>query len=528
MSRLLGFIRDLLVAFLLGSSIFADAFFVAFRIPNLLRSFLAEGALTAAFTPVFASSCTKGKEAAQLTFSNIAGLLLALTLPIVVALIFFAPQIVSVFAPGFTADASTYELCVTLTQIMAPYILFVSFIAMINSALNTLGVFGTSALAQVIMNSVLIIGGLCALLVENNQAITYILAISVIVGGVAQIVSQLPACRRNGLSIAPKFIGGKKVQGEVLGLMLPAILGASVYQITIFFGTLLASLLPSGSVSWLFYADRIAQFPMGIFSIALASVLLPTLANAAASSDQDSFNLNLRNSLRYTSFCIIPVSVLIVYFAYPIVELLFERGEFTQYASIQTARALQALGIGLWAASCHSMIIRAFIAKKNTVIPTCIGVCTLAVTILVALLLVGPLPMDPSSNLLVTGLSRLQTVLYEMVPISYSLGHIGLAMASSIAAFFSMSLAVLILSAFFQKFSWLPVLRATATSLASALGAVLILSQLPLATHIPIIQLIVGGIVGLVSYLGFACLLRSREARELQGAIFTQLRKIQR
>ena len=525
LSRLLGFGRDLLVAFLLGSSLFADAFFVAFRIPNLLRSFIAEGALTAAFTPVFASACAESKNKARLTFRNIAGLLLLITIPIVCAVIYFASEIVAAFAPGFTDDPTTFALCVQLTQIMAPYILFVSLIAMINSALNTLGVFGTSAMAQVVMNLVLIGGGLCALLATDSQTVTWILAFSVLVGGFAQITSQLPTCRKQGLSIAPLLLGESKARWEVLRLMLPATLGASIYQITIFFGTLMASLLPTGSVSWLFYADRIAQFPMGIFSIALASVLLPTLSNAAASSDHENFNQNLTNSLRYTSFCIIPVATAIVYFAEPIITLLFERGEFSRYATLQTATALQALALGLWASSFHSMIVRAFIARKNTVTPTIIGACTLIITILTALLLIGPLSTGQGSNWIVTSLAHIQTLLYQSVSISFSLGHIGLATASTIAAFFSMILAVLLFSFSSQSLCWAPVVRATAISITSSLLTVFGISRLPLSLLHPFLQITIGVGLGICVYGFTSYLLKSREAKELHALCVSQLKR---
>ena len=515
LSRLLGFARDLLIAFLLGSSLFADAFFVAFRIPNLLRSFLAEGALTAAFTPIFASANKAGPDSARTTLKNVSAFLLTITIPVVLCLIYFAPSIVGIFAPGFNEDQSTFDLCVQLTQIMAPYIIFVSLIAMINAALNTLGIFGTSALAQIIMNIVLILGGLCALCIENEHYITYILALSVILGGSAQIIFQLPTCYRKGLSIFPSFAGGARAIREVVRLMLPATLGASVYQITIFFGTLMASLLPTGSVSWLFYADRIAQFPMGIFSIALASVLLPTLSNAAASSDQESFNRNLSNSLRYTSYCIIPVSFALVLFALPITRLLFQRGEFTTTATIQTSRALQALALGLWASSSHSMLVRGFIARKNTKIPTYIGICTLLVTVAVALLTIGPISVSPASTALVICLSEVQSQLFELVSVQFSLGHVGLAVASSCAALFSLMITIIIFSRIIPSFSWRPILRSTLLSLLCACLSALLVSKMNLSDYHDAVHLIMGGLIGGLAYGATTFLLGAAEAREL-------------
>ena len=301
LSRLLGFVRDLLIARLLGASLYADAFFVAFRIPNLLRSFVAEGALTSAFVPVFSSSLAKDKQEAFSAFRRVLGFLLMLTILLSSFGILYAPDVVLLLAPGFSEDLGKYQLCITLTKIMLPYIACVSVIAMINAALNSLHIFGASAWAQVTMNGVLIIGALCAMVFEPERA-TIILAYSVLVGGLVQIVVQITSCLRAGLSLRPSFNIIRRDVGEVVRLMIPATIGASVYQITIFIATLLASLLPSGSVSWLFYADRIAQFPIGIFSVALASVLLPALSTASANADSDRFRRSLADSLRYTSF----------------------------------------------------------------------------------------------------------------------------------------------------------------------------------------------------------------------------------
>lgn len=523
-SRLLGFGRDLLIAFLLGSSLFADAFFVAFRIPNLLRSFLAEGALTAAFTPIFATSYKSGLDSARITLKNVSAFLLTITIPIVLCLIYFAPSTVEVFAPGFRKDQSTFDLCARLTQIMAPYIIFVSLIAMINAALNTLGIFGTSAVAQIIMNIVLIAGGLCALLTTNPHHVTYILALSVIIGGAAQIIFQLPTCHKRGLSILPSFTGGSGAIREVVRLMLPATVGASVYQITIFLGTLMASLLPTGSVSWLFYADRIAQFPMGIFSIALASVLLPTLSNAAATSDQEAFNRNLGNSLRYTSYCIIPISFGLALFALPITRLLFQRGEFTSISTMQTGKALQALAFGLWASSCHSMLVRGFIARKNTKIPTYIGLCTLSATVIISLLTIGPIPINSASPTVVIVLSQVQSHLYQVVPFQLHLGHVGLAVASSCAALFSLIITIIIFSRTVSSFSWQPLLRATLLSLLCASASTLLVSMLNLHEWHDALHLIFGSLVGFLVYGATTLILGSQEAKELVAVASKLLR----
>jgi len=516
LSRILGFVRDLLVARLLGASIFADAFFVAFRVPNLLRSIVAEGALTSAFVPVFSSALAKDSSEAFRSFRRILGFLLSMTLPMTALGIWFAEDVVDFLAPGFSQDTAKFQLCVSLTRIMMPYIACVSVIAMINSALNALHIFGASAWAQVTMNLVLIVGALAAITLSPETA-TYLLSWSVLVGGLVQIAAQLPACLRAGLSILPSFaIFGRDV-AEVVRLMLPATLGASVYQLTIFIATLLASMLPAGSVSWLFYADRVAQFPMGIFSIALASVLLPALSAASATSDSAAFSRRLGDSLRFTSFIILPMALGIWSLALPITQALFERGAFTHESSLMTSYALQALALGLWASSCHSMLVRAFIARKDTLTPTLIGAASLAVTVIASLLLMGPIA-NPS-GMIAQSLQGLQATLYELVPWRAEIGHRGLAAASSIAACTSLALVVLMYVFAVGPLPWRAFLGATARSGAAALLMAFVLrGMLPMIGD-PLAACALGVPLGAGVY-GLASLaLGSPELRETLGVV---------
>ncbi len=522
LSRILGFIRDLLVARLLGTSIFADAFFVAFRIPNLLRSFVAEGALTSAFTPVFSSSLRDSKEHARLAMRRTCAFLVTLTGVLTALLIVAAPQIVRLLAPGFEQNPEQFALCVQLTQIMAPYILCVSLVAMLNAALNALNIFGTSAWAQVTMNIVLIIGAIVAIPFEPKTA-TKLLAVSALVGGIIQILAQLPATFRAGLSLAPSFQLFSREVREVVSLMLPATLGASVYQVTIFIATILASLLPTGSVSWLFYADRVAQFPIGIFSIALASVLLPALAHASAHADADAFRKNLSNSLRFTSFFIIPMAAGIWALALPITQLLFERGAFSSESSLQTARALQALCFGLWTSSCHSMIVRAFIARKDTVTPTVIGLLALLVNLTASLILMGKIEVLDGAPALVTGLATAQAFLIAVAPIGLSLGHVGLALASSASAAASLALVLLLFRIKIGIFPWRDFLVATGKSLIAASCMVLAISSCSTLLTSPVSRCIWGSIVALVAYVGVSLLLRTREMLEALGVMKAKL-----
>jgi putative peptidoglycan lipid II flippase len=512
-SRILGFVRDLLVARLLGTSVFADAFFVAFRIPNLLRSFVAEGALTSAFTPVFASSLGKSKDHARKAMQRIMALLLSITGALTALIIVVAPDIVSFLAPGFEHNQEQFQLCIKLTRIMAPYVLCISVVAMLNAALNSLNIFGTSAWAQVTMNMVLIVGGVIAIPYEPADA-TAILAWSALLGGVIQIATQIPSVMRAGLSLVPSFQLLSREVVDVVKLMIPATIGASVYQVTIFLATILASLLPSGSVSWLFYADRVAQFPLGIFSIALASVLLPALSNASARSDAKGFTRNIDNSLRFTSFCILPMSAGIWALAVPITEVLFERGAFTPESTLQTSRALRALCFGLWASSCHSMLVRAFIARKDTITPTCIGGVSLLVNVVVSLILMGPLVVHEPSNAVVTALASIQSLLQGVLPTRFSLGHVGLACASTISTLLSLALTIAIFSTSIGNFPWRSFARSTFQSLLASLTMVWVIHQAsPLFASAG--ALCIGGaLIGAFTFCVASFILRSSEFLE--------------
>jgi putative peptidoglycan lipid II flippase len=509
-SRILGFVRDLLVARLLGASLFADAFFVAFRIPNLLRSFAAEGALTSAFIPVFSSALSHGKDEAQRAFKRIATFVICLTSILTIVGIIFLPEVISIIAPGFRDDPDKRALVERLGRIMLPYIIFVSLVALLNAALNTLKVFGASAWAQVIMNLVLIVGAVCAIPFEPEKA-TLILAVSVLVGGLVQVVAQIPACRKAGLSPGLSSNVASPEVREVIRLMLPATVGASVYQLNIFISTLLASLLVEGSVSWLFYADRVSQFPIGIFSVALASVLLPTLANASASADKARFDTVLSDSLRFTSFVIIPMATGLWLLATPLTSLLFERGAFDHHATLMTASAIQALALGLWSTSCHSMVVRAFMARKDTITPTLIGVVSLLIYVSSALALMGPIAESPSHT--ASLISSLQRLVVQVIPLNEVRGHVGLALASSIAATTSLTLAIIIHASRSGAFPWRPFIRSTLQAVGAAGCMALVVSLCTPFEAPAIVSCSVGAVLGAVSYCLASVCLRSEEMK---------------
>lgn len=443
LSRILGFIRDLVTAQLFGSSFLADAFFVALRIPNLLRSFVAEGALTAAFVPVISEESAKGAFEARSAVRSMVGFALIFTSLLVVAGFIFSDLLIELFAPGFRTLPEQFELSVKLLQIMLPYVICISLVALANGALNALNIYGAAAWAQVLQNIVLIAGAVVALFLPLDSGIV-VLAASVLAGGIVQVAAQVPALSRNGLTLLPSSQIFSSPVKRVLHLIGPALVGATVYQLTVFLNTVLASLLATGSVAWLYYADRLVQLPLGLFTIALASVLLPHLSRAAAKGDNMVFAAHLGDALRYTSFIIIPIAALLYLFAEPVIALIFERGAFDRASTAATASAVQAYSIGLWAVSSHSMLARAFIARKDTITPTLIGTLSLLVSFLFSLILMGPPQrFDPDSlvaQAVVTSRAWLVTDL------SFALGHTGLALSASIAAYAAMLASALIVA----------------------------------------------------------------------------------
>lgn len=510
MSRLLGFVRDLLIARGFGSGVFSDCFFVAFRIPNLLRSFVAEGALSSAFVPVFADAVHKGRDSARQTIRRISGFVLSITTVLTCVGILFAHEIVSAFAPGFRDNPNMMALCTELTRYMLPIILCVSLVAMLNGALNTLASYGAAAWAQVWMNVILIVGAVVALW-QNEESGIRTLAISALVGSILQVVVQLPAVQRHQLSLVPVFTLGHEDVRKVMRLMLPAIVGATVYQLGIFLNTVLASMLSVGSVSWLYYADRLVQFPLGTFSIALGSVLLPALALHHSRGDSSSFDTSTFTALRFSSFFIMPVAAFLFALAEPITRIVFERGSFNETDTATTAAVVRMYAIGIWAVSSHSLFARVFIARKDTVTTTVVGSLALIVNFLVSLLLIGPLQRQEGLS---SVLADFQVFLGSLFP-TWNLGVSGLAFASSIAAFFSMFVLAFLAKSVLSS-GWEDYASSSLKSLLATTLMVMAIHSLPLSASLNAwAELVWGAGVGALTWLACAALLRSRELSDL-------------
>ncbi|MFM1848539.1 MAG: putative lipid flippase MurJ [Pseudomonadota bacterium] len=521
----MGFIRDVLVARLFGAGFIADAFFVAFRIPNLLRSFVAEGALTSAFVPVFAEELRGGSERAQAALSSVGSLLLIATAALSALGVVFAEPIVLLFAPGFGAFPEKLELCIVLTQIMFPLVICVSLIALINGALSSAQIFGAAAWAQVWMNLALILGAVIAGQFLGPTA-AIVLALSVIVGGILQILTQLPALHRAGFRFEPSRALLTPASRQVLTLMIPATLGAAIYQLSIFFNTLLASLLDEGSVAWLFYADRLTQLPIGVFTVSLASVVLPMLASAEASGDRDSFGQSLVNSLRYTSFVILPLSVGTFILAEPLIKVMFERGAFTAESSMRTAQAVQALSIGLWGASCHSMVVRAFIARKDPRTPTVVSLISLILGVFLAIVFMGP-PVVPSASVVTELILGIQNTLAS-IGLDISLRHAGLGLASSLSTTIACGVLLIMLHRRGLGIRWAPFLVSTGKTVVASTVMAAVLLGCGIQNLPSLFAVLFGSILGGLTFYGAALALQMREIQEGVALLSSTLARIRR
>ncbi len=389
LSRVFGFIRDMVIAGFFGAGPATDAFFVAFRIPNLLRRLFAEGSLTIAFIPVFTGYLKRSKKEA-VEFASIAFTLLSIILALVsVAGIVLSPWIVKIMAPGFADAPDTYALTVFLTRLMFPYIFFISLVALCMGILNSFRHFAAPALAPVILNICIIAAAF--LLKDCLSDPILSLAVGVMAGGVLQLAMQFPFLLKVGARLRPNFHFNHPGIKRIGLLMLPAVFGAAVYHASIFISTILASLLPEGSVSYLYYADRVVQLPLGVFAIAVGTASLPSFSEQVAGGDYTELKRTIAFSLRLILFVTIPAMVALIVLRVPIMSVLFQRGKFDAASTVLTAQALLYYAVGLWAFSCIRVIVSAFYALQDTRTPVKIAVAALLINVIISIALMFPM-----------------------------------------------------------------------------------------------------------------------------------------
>lgn len=384
-SRVLGFLRDVVIAFALGAGPLADAFFVAFRIPNLLRRLFAEGSLTMAFVPVFTEIKQKQglEEAFILARSTMAWLLLLLGMITVLAL-FGAKHLTMLIAPGFTQDQELFQLTVALVRICLPYILFVSGMALCMGVLNSLQHFLGPALAPALLNVLLICAALLGL--AWGWSLPYALAWGVLLAGLGQFLFQQPFLARQGFAWRGQWSWNHPGVRRIGLLMLPTVLGAAVYQVNILVNTMLASLLAQGSISYLYYADRLVQFPLGVFGVALSTAALPSLSGLISSGRDQEFVKTLNMTLGLNLFISLPAAAGLMGLAEPLIQALFGRGAFEETAVLATAWALVGYSVGLPAFCSVRALVSAFYALQDTKTPVWVASFCLLLNIGLALI----------------------------------------------------------------------------------------------------------------------------------------------
>jgi putative peptidoglycan lipid II flippase len=388
-SRILGFIRDMVLARLFGATPAADAFFVAYRVPNLLRELFAEGSMSSAFIPVFTEYRTlKTKRDAWKLASAMFTTLLTIVTGITILGIVAAPGIVWLLAPGFHNDPAKLGMTTLLTRIMFPYLLFISLAALAMGILNSMRAFAVPAFSPVFFN-VFIIG--CAfflspMLVEPILGV----AVGVVAGGSAQFAMQLPGLQRRGMLFGFKFEPGHPGVRRIGRLMLPSLLGLSVTQINITVSTILGSFF-AGGPTYLFYGMRLIQFPLGIFGVALATAILPTLSAQAARGALDELRTTLGFGLRMILFIILPAMLGLILLRTPIVHLFFEHGTFTAHDTAETALAVLCYSVGLWAFGGVRIIVAAFYSLQDTKTPAISAAIAVAANIVFSIVLMSHL-----------------------------------------------------------------------------------------------------------------------------------------
>jgi len=387
-SRVLGFVRDAVVALVFGAGPVTDAFFVAFRIPNILRRLLAEGALSTAVIPVFSSYLvTRPREEFLRLVRAVTGVsLIVLTATAIVGMA-TASWLVRAIAPGFASEPGQAALAAMLTRVMFPYLLLIGGAALAMGALNAEGRFFASALGPAASNVGMIVGVLW--LAHRVHPPILSLALGVLIGGVGQVLVQVPSLARAGTLVLPSFEPRHPALPRVARLLLPAVFGLAAVQVMVFVNTLLASLLPSGSISFLYYADRVMEFPLGVFGMALASAALPTMSRQAATQDTRGMASTLNFALRLSVYISAPATVGLVVLARPITQLLFERGRFTPQDTGATAWALVWYAVGLTGFAGARIAAQAFYALGRAGTAVRLGILAVAVNVVAAIALMG-------------------------------------------------------------------------------------------------------------------------------------------
>jgi putative peptidoglycan lipid II flippase len=499
LSRVFGFVRDILTAAILGAGPVADAFFVAQRLPNLFRSLFAEGAFSAAFVPLFAGTMAEhGKEAARTFAEDALAVLLAALLGFVLLGEIFMPAVMGVIAPGFAEDPEKFGLAVELARITFPYLLFIALVALQGGVLNSVDRFAAAAATPILLNLFLI----AALLLmdrfrwRDGRALAW----AVTAAGLAQFLWLLASCARAGLALRLPLPRLTPSVRRTLAVMAPGTLGAGVTQLNLLISTALASLLPSGSVSYLYYADRLNQLPLGVVGIAVGTAILPPLSRQLRLGQAADAVATQNRGLELACFLTLPAAVGLALLAGPILSVLFQRGAFGVTDTAATAAALAAYAVGLPAFVLVKVLAPAFFARHDTATPVKLAIAAMAANLCLTLVLMQ------------------------------FLAHVGIALATTAAGWIN-ALTLLVLLMRRRHFHFDHRARRNLPRIGMAvlgMGMVLILLRIALAqalTGAPFVRLgaltaLVGA--GLTSFALFAFVFGVADWRELLGRLRRQ------
>lgn len=415
LSRIFGFARDILIANFLGAGAVADVFVVAFRFPNLFRRLFAEGAFAAAFVPMFSRAIESEGDAPARKFAEQSLSVLAIILLIFVIVCEVAmPWLMPYLAPGFDAVPGKMEMATNFSRIAFPYLLFISLVSLLSGVLNAYGKFSAAAAAPVLLNITLIAAllGFGGSYVESGRALVW----GVFAAGIVQFIWLLWHCHRAGVALkfrAPRLTDKVRTLGRRI---LPVVFGASLYQINLLIGTILATTISDGAVSYLYYADRVTQLPLGVVGIAVGTALLPMISRQLESGNAEQANASQNRGLEIALLVTIPAALALIVIPGPIIAVLFERGAFDAVASDATAMALMAYAIGLPAYVGIRVFTPGFFAREDTATPVRIAALAMIINVVLNLVLMQ------------------------------SLGHVGIALASSLSAWINIALLILVLA----------------------------------------------------------------------------------
>ncbi|MDA2917968.1 murein biosynthesis integral membrane protein MurJ [Desulfobacterota bacterium AH_259_B03_O07] len=415
LSRIMGLVRDMVITYFFGAGAQTDAFYVAFRIPNLLRRLFAEGSLTISFIPVFTDYLeNKTKEEAKRISDIVFTILFIGLILISIAGIIFSPYIIKLFASGFKGE--TFNLAVELNRIMFPYIFFISLTALSMGILNSLRHFFAPAFSPVILNIVIV---MTVFLIHKSLDVPIIsLAIGLIIGGAIQLLFQLPFLKQRDFLFTFRNKIRHPAVKKIGVLMVPQLFGLAVYNLNIIVNTQYASYMPQGTVSYLYLSERLIEFPLGIIAVSIATVLLPSLSSNIAKGEIDLFKDNYSHALRLMLFIMIPALVGLIVLRVPICNILYQRGEFTELSTIYTSQALFGYALGIWAVGGIRITAPTFFSMQDTKTPVIIAFIAFIINAIIGYLL----------------------------GFTFGLKHTGLALASSISSILNFVLLFIILN----------------------------------------------------------------------------------